>query len=79
MNSPMHLFLSILILFLIAGCATRARRLDNGREYLEYDIVFDRDSGRFYVPLKWIEEEEYESSQGSALEKNSAGENKNEE
>jgi hypothetical protein len=68
----------LLVLFLIPGCATRAGKLDNGREYLEYDVIFDRDSSSFHVPLKWIDEQEYEYSYSNTLQKNNTGENKNE-
>ena len=52
------LLLPILILFLLSGCATRSRCLTDGREYMEYDVLLDQDKGEFYVPLRWIKEQE---------------------
>ena len=66
----MNPFLLILVLFLISSCATRSGKLDDDREYLEYDVLFDQEGGRFYVPLKWIEEQEYEYSHSDIAENN---------
>lgn len=56
------IYLMILI-FVFCGCATRSEKFSNGKVYLEYDIIFNKDKGSFYVPLEWIgkqEEEEVE-------------------
>jgi hypothetical protein len=35
--------------------------------YTGYDVLFDRDRGRFYVPLNWIKDQEYEFTQDGGL------------
>ena len=47
-----RLFLAFLVLFFIGGCATEYGELQDGREYYEYHIKFDREEGKFYIPLE---------------------------
>ena len=56
------------MLLLITGCATRSGKLDDTREHIEYDVLFDRDRTRFYVPLSWIKDQEYEYSKDEDIE-----------
>jgi len=64
----LYRFFPLLMLFLITGCATRSGKLNDTREYIEYDVLFDRDRGRFYVPLKWIKDQEYEYNKDNGSE-----------
>lgn len=52
-----YLFLLIFIPLLLTGCATKSGHFADGPEYKEYDVLFDRDVGEFYVPLEWTEEQ----------------------
>jgi hypothetical protein len=42
----------ILILGAVSGCVTRSGKLEDGRQYQEYEIIFNPDTARFYVPLE---------------------------
>jgi len=50
-------FLPLLLILLLGGCATEYGKLQDGREYYEYDIKFDKDKGKFYIPLERKTEE----------------------
>jgi hypothetical protein len=52
-----RLICAVLILLTLAGCATRYGELPDGRQYKEYDIKFNKDKGKFEVPLQSKEEE----------------------
>ncbi|MDD5655472.1 MAG: hypothetical protein PHR91_07545 [Candidatus Omnitrophica bacterium] len=42
----------VLMALTLAGCASRYGKLPDGREYKEYDVDFNKDKGRFDVPLE---------------------------
>ena len=41
----------ILILFLLSGCYTNKGQLVDDITYLEYDVQFDKEEGKFHAPL----------------------------
>jgi hypothetical protein len=45
-----------LVLYFLAGCATRYGRFSDGKEYAEYDINFDQENAKFSVPFDWRKE-----------------------
>jgi len=49
---------SVILILLLSGCATRQGKFSDGREYMEYDVNFDEDEGKFYIPLDWVGEQE---------------------
>ncbi|MBL7132320.1 MAG: hypothetical protein ISS45_13150 [Candidatus Omnitrophica bacterium] len=49
-----RLIYSMILIFAFCGCATRSGQFSNGREYVEYDIIFDKEEGNFHVPLEWV-------------------------
>jgi len=58
-----RLIYSMILIFAFCGCATRSEKFSNGKVYVEYDIIFDKDKGSFYVPLEWIGRQEEERAE----------------
>ena len=52
-----RLIFPVLILLMCAGCATRFGELPDGRQYKEYEITFNKDKGKFEMPLQSKEEQ----------------------
>ena len=46
-----YLLVTIWILVLLCGCYTNKGRLADGTIYLEYDMQFDNEEGKFSAPL----------------------------
>ena len=48
----MKLFFLLLAIVILAGCATQYGQYPDGTQYSQYDVHFDEEKTRYYIPLE---------------------------